>query len=140
MNGDPKIFLHILFHILISTYYEKFCKYLMTFNTSNLSLFKISLAFLMKGGHFDYPSLSQDFEWKPYLEMVLIYQVLTRQCLKKVFLTSNDFVPNDSSLLNGPNFGIGTCPADKYSCRNQHVYNIFQHFPITLHFQVAKPL
>ena len=32
--------------------------------------------------------------------MVLIYQVLTRQCLKKVFLTSNDFVPNDSSLLN----------------------------------------
>ena len=31
--------------------------------------------------------------------MVLIYQVLTRQCLKKVFLTSNDFVPNDSSLL-----------------------------------------
>ena len=32
--------------------------------------------------------------------MVLIYQVLTRQCLKKVFLTSNDFVSNDSSLLN----------------------------------------
>ena len=32
--------------------------------------------------------------------MVLIYQVLTRQCLKKVFFTSNDFVPNDSSLLN----------------------------------------
>ena len=31
--------------------------------------------------------------------MVLIYQVLVRQCLKKVFLTSNDFVPNDSSLL-----------------------------------------
>ena len=31
--------------------------------------------------------------------MVLIYQVLTRQCLKKVFLTSNDFIPNDSSLL-----------------------------------------
>ena len=54
----------------------------------------------MKEGHFDYPSLSQDFEWKPHLEMVLIYQVLTRQCLKKVFLTSNDFVPNDSSLLN----------------------------------------
>ena len=33
--------------------------------------------------------------------MVLIYQVLTRQCLKKVFLTSNDFVPNDSSPLKG---------------------------------------
>ena len=31
--------------------------------------------------------------------MVLIYQVLARQCLEKVFLTSNDFVPNDSSLL-----------------------------------------
>ena len=30
--------------------------------------------------------------------MVLFYQVLTRQCLKKVFLTSNDFVSNDSGL------------------------------------------
>ena len=55
--------------------------------------------------HFDYPSLSQDFEWKPHLEMALIYQVLTKQCLKKVFPTSNDFVPSGSSLLNGPNFG-----------------------------------
>ena len=36
--------------------------------------------------------------------MVLIYQVLTRECLKKVFLTSNDFVTNDSSLLK---FHIG---------------------------------
>ena len=52
-------------------------------------------------GHFDYPSLSQDFEWKPYVEIALIYQVLTKQCLKKVFPTSNDFVPNGSSLLNG---------------------------------------
>ena len=51
-------------------------------------------------GHFDYPSLSQDFEWKPYVEIALIYQVLTKQCLKKVFPTSNDFVPNGSSLLN----------------------------------------
>ena len=50
-------------------------------------------------GHFHYPSLSEDFEWKPYEEMALIYQVLTKQCLKKVFLTSNDFVPNGSSLL-----------------------------------------
>ena len=49
--------------------------------------------------HFDYPSLSQDFEWKPYVEIALIYQVLTKQCLKKVFPTSNDFVPNGSSLL-----------------------------------------
>ena len=32
--------------------------------------------------------------------MVLIYQVLTKQCLKKVFLTSNDFDRNDFSLLN----------------------------------------
>ena len=71
----------------------------MTFSTSNLSLFKIPLAFLNERSHFDYPSLSQDFEWKPYLEMVLIYQVLTTQCLKKVFLTSNDFVSNDSNLL-----------------------------------------
>ena len=39
--------------------------------------------------HFDYPSLSQDFEWKPHVEMALIYQVLTKQCLKKVFPTSN---------------------------------------------------
>ena len=31
--------------------------------------------------------------------MVLIYQVLIKQCLKKVLLTSNDFVPNGSSLL-----------------------------------------
>ena len=51
-------------------------------------------------GHFDYPSLSQDFEWKSHVEMALIYQVLTKQCLKKVFSTSNDFVPNGSSLLN----------------------------------------
>ena len=43
------LFLHILFHIPISSYYEKFCNYLMTFSTLNLSLFKISLAFLMKG-------------------------------------------------------------------------------------------
>ena len=35
--------------------------------------------------HFDYPSLSQDFEWKPNVEMALIYQVLTKQCLKKYF-------------------------------------------------------
>ena len=99
LNGDPKIFLHILFHILISSYYEKFCKYLMTFSTSNLSLFKISLAFLMKGVTLIIPLYLRDFEWKPHLEMVLIYHVLTRQCLKKVFLTSNDFVPNHSSLL-----------------------------------------
>ena len=50
-------------------------------------------------GHFDYPSLSQDFEWKPYVEIALIHQVLTKQCVKKVFPTSNDFVPNGSSLL-----------------------------------------
>ena len=50
-------------------------------------------------GHFDYPSLSQDFEWKPHVEMALIHQVLTKQCLKKVFPTSNDFVPNGSGLL-----------------------------------------
>ena len=31
--------------------------------------------------------------------MVLIYQVLAIECLKKVFLISNDFVPNGSSLL-----------------------------------------
>ena len=41
--------------------------------------------------------------------MVLIYQVLTRQCLKKVFLTSNDFVPNDSSLLNRHRDGNTHC-------------------------------
>ena len=39
--------------------------------------------------------------------MVLIYQVLTKQCLKKVFLISNDFVPNDSSLLNRRTFTRG---------------------------------
>ena len=51
-------------------------------------------------GHFGYPSLSQDLEWKPHVEMALTYQVLTKQCLKKVFPTSNDFVSNGSSLLN----------------------------------------
>ena len=50
-------------------------------------------------GHFDYSSLSEDFEWKPYVEIALIYQVLIKQCLKKVFPTSNDFVPNGSNLL-----------------------------------------
>ena len=40
--------------------------------------------------------------------MVLIYQVLTIECLKKVFLISNDFVPNGSSLLKTLPFGIGT--------------------------------
>ena len=50
-------------------------------------------------GHFDYPSLSQDFEWKPHVKMALIHQVLTKQWLKKVFSKSNDFVPNGSSLL-----------------------------------------
>ena len=39
--------------------------------------------------------------------MVLIYQVLTRQCLKKVFLTSNDLVSNDSSLLKRIALGDG---------------------------------
>ena len=57
-------------------------------------------------GHFDYPSLSQDFEWKPYVEIALIYQVLTKQCLKKVFPTFNDFVPNGSSLLNSISSGF----------------------------------
>ena len=33
----PYFFLHILFHILISNYYEKFDRYLMTFGISNLS-------------------------------------------------------------------------------------------------------
>ena len=56
-------------------------------------------------GHFDYPSLSQDFEWKPHVEMALTYQVLTKQCLKKVFPTSNDFVSNGSSLLKGKSSG-----------------------------------
>ena len=37
LGGDPKFFLHILFHILISNYYEKFYRYLMTFSISNLS-------------------------------------------------------------------------------------------------------
>ena len=50
-------------------------------------------------GHFDYPSSSQYFEWKPLVEMTLTYQVLTKQCLKKVFPTSSDFVSNGSSLL-----------------------------------------
>ena len=49
-------------------------------------------------GHFDYPSLFQDFEWKPHVEMALIH-LLTKQCLKKVFPKSNDFVPNGSSRL-----------------------------------------
>ena len=35
----------------------------------------------------------------PCLEMALISQVLIKQCLRKVFPTSNDFVPNGSSLL-----------------------------------------
>ena len=67
----------------------------MTFSISNLSVKSIS----NERGHFDYPSLSQDFEWKPYVEIALFYQVLTKQCLKKVFPRSNDFVPNGSSLL-----------------------------------------
>ena len=54
--------------------------------------------------------------------MVLIYQVLTRQCLKKVFLTSNDFVPNDSSLLNS----------------NENLAD--KSFRINLHFQCLKRL
>ena len=37
LGGDPIFFLHILFHILISNYYEKFYRYLMTFSISNLS-------------------------------------------------------------------------------------------------------
>ena len=71
----------------------------MTFSTSNLSLFKISLAFLMKGVTLNIPLYLKILNGNPHLEMVLIYQVLVRQCLKKVFLTTNDFVPNDSSLL-----------------------------------------
>ena len=55
----------------------------MTFNTSNLSLFEISLAFSNEKGHFDYPSLSQDFEWKHHLEMVFnlssIDQIMTEK-------------------------------------------------------------
>ena len=34
-------------------------------------------------GHFDYPSLSQDFEWKSQMKIVLIYQVLTKQFMWK---------------------------------------------------------
>ena len=37
LGGDPIFFLHILLHILISNYYEKFYRYLMTFSISNLS-------------------------------------------------------------------------------------------------------
>ena len=59
--------------------------------------------------HFDYPSLSQDFEWKPHVEMALIYQILTKQCLKKVFPTSNDFDPNGSSLLNESYYLLFAC-------------------------------
>ena len=34
-------------------------------------------------GQIDYPSLSQNFEMKPQLKIVLIYQVLTKQYMKK---------------------------------------------------------
>ena len=39
------------------------------------------------------------FERKSQLKMSLIYQVLTKQCLKKVFAMSNDFDPNSYGLL-----------------------------------------
>ena len=59
-------------------------------------------------GHFDYNFLSQDFEWKPQLKMVLIYQVLTNQCLKKVFPISNDLVTNGYGHLN-TKFEVSIC-------------------------------
>ena len=68
-------------------------------------------------GHFDNLSLSQDFEWKPHMEIALIYQVLTKQCLKKVFPTSNDFVSNGSSLLKWFNCICTSC------CRCSSIYS-----------------
>ena len=38
--------------------------------------------------------LSLYFEWKPKLKMVLVYLVLTKQCMEKVFLISNYIVSN----------------------------------------------
>ena len=37
-------------------------------------------------GQIDYPSLSQNFEMKPQLKIVLIYQVLTKQYMKKYLI------------------------------------------------------
>ena len=59
------------------------------------------LGILMKGAALITPLLSKDFERKLHLEMVLIYRVLAKQCLTKVFPTSNYFIPNHGSgLLN----------------------------------------
>ena len=49
--------------------------------------------------NFNNLSLSQILNGNPQLIMVLIYQVLTKQYLKKVFPIYNDFVPNGSGLL-----------------------------------------
>lgn len=38
-----------------------------------------------KKGHFDYPSLSLDFDWKPQLKIAPIYLALTELCLKGYF-------------------------------------------------------
>ena len=43
--------------------------------------------------HFDYLSLSQDFEWNPQLKMISIFKVLTKQLFKAVFSISNDVGP-----------------------------------------------
>ena len=43
-------------------------------------------------GHFDEPSLSQDFEWKSQLRMALIHQVLTEQSLKKYVMTCSKWL------------------------------------------------
>ena len=56
-------------------------------------------------------------------EKALIYLVLTKQCLKKAFPTSNDFVPNGSSLhvpSRSPFCLSGTFDLFNITCKQQH--------------------
>ena len=76
-------------NILVSGYPGKFHRHILNYNDR----------FSNEKGHINYASLSLDFEWKPQLKMVLIYQVWIKQCLKKVFPIFNDFFLSGSGLL-----------------------------------------
>ena len=72
MHGDLIICPHIINHILVNSYHR-------------LWLWRWLSFVITEKTDFDYPFLSQDFEWKLQLKMVIIYQVLTKECKKKVF-------------------------------------------------------